>query len=215
MRPLRVAHLVGSLIAGGAELQELALAERLPRDRVRIDFLAVAGPGEYDERARAAGCRVVHLGAHPKASESLLTGQRRRTEMALNYARAVRRGRYDIVDAWLYPGDVLAAMLRGVTGTPVVMAGKQNLQAHRRFGPLAGGVDRLVDRLTDAVVANSSEAAEFALRSHQTDPAKLRAIRNGVELIEPLTPDERTAWRRAMGAADEESSSAASATTAT
>ena len=203
MRPLRVAHVVASLSAGGAELQELALAERLPRDRVRIDFLATAGPGEYDERARAAGCRVLHIGVRRQPSESALTGQRRRTAMALNYARAARHGRYDIVDAWLYAPAIVAALMRGLTRTPVVMSGRRDLQPHDRFGPLAGAVDRLVDRLTDAVVANSA-AAEFALRSHHTDPAKLRVINNGVELIEPLSVTERAAWRRTMGAGDDD-----------
>ena len=68
MRPLRVAHVIGSLIPGGAELQELALAERLPHDRFRIDFLAVAGPGEHDDRARAA--------AEPESSTSGSTKER-------------------------------------------------------------------------------------------------------------------------------------------
>ena len=204
MRPLRVAHLIAGLMRGGAELQELALAERLPRDRFRIDFLAVGGAGEYDGRARAAGSRVLHIGVRPQAGESLRNAQVRRTRMALHYARAVRGGRYDIVDAWLYPADILAALGRVVTGTPIVISGRLNIQLHYRFGPLAGAVDRLVNRLTDAVVANSSAAAEFAVRSHHTDPSKLRIIRNGVELIDPLSATERSAWRRKMGAGDEE-----------
>lgn len=204
MRPLRVAHVIASLVPGGAELQELALAERLPRDRFSIDFLAIAGAGEHDDRARAAGCRVVHIGVRAQADESMLTAQRRRTRMALHYARAVRSGGYDIVDAWLYPADVLAALGRVVTRTPIVISGRRNIQPHGRFGPLAGAVDRLVDRLTDAVVANSTAAAEFAVRAHQTDPSKLRIIRNGVELIDPLSATERSAWRRKMGAGDDE-----------
>ena len=180
-----MAHVIGSLSPGGAELQELALAERRPRDQVRIDFLALAGVGEYDDRARAAGCRVVHVGVRRQPGESALAGHRRRTAMALNYIRAVRRGRYDIVDAWLYTPSILAPLLRGMTGTPVVISGKRDIDPHYRFGPLGGAVDGLVDRLTDAVVANSTAAAEFAVRSHHTDPAKLRVINNGVELIEP------------------------------
>lgn len=202
MRPLRVAHLIASLDPGGAELQELALAERLPRDRFRIDFLAVAGVGEYDDRARSAGCRVLHVGVRASPNESVLTAQQRRTRMALHYAQAARRGHYDIVDAWLYPGDVLAATMRFLTRTPVVVSGRRNVQPHDRFGALAGTVDRLTDRLTDAVVANSTAAAQFAVRSHHTDPLKLRIINNGVALIDPLTPGERSAWRSRMGAGD-------------
>ena len=202
MRPLRVAHLVASLMPGGAELQELALAERLPRERFQLDFLAYAGEGRFDDRARNAGCRVIHLGMRAQPGETSSTAQRRRARMALRFVRAMRAGRYDIVDAWLYTADILAALGRVVTGTPVVIAGRRDTLAHHRFGPLAGTVDRLVDRLTDAVVANSTAAAEFAVRSHQTDPAKLRIINNGVELIEPLSATERSAWRRKIGAGD-------------
>ena len=123
--------------------------------------------------------------------------------MAGRYLAAVQRGRYDIVDAWLYPSNVLAALGRIVTRTPVVVSGRRNIQAHDRFGPLGGAVDVLVDRLTDAVVANSTPVAEFALRS-RTDPAKLRVINNGVELIEPLSGTERSALRRKMAVGDDD-----------
>jgi glycosyltransferase involved in cell wall biosynthesis len=204
VRPVRVAHVIASLTPGGAELQELALAERLPRDRFRMDFIAVAGPGEYDDRARAAGCRVIHVGLRARPGESSLAAQRRRTAMARRYLAAVHHGRYDIVDAWLYPSNVLAALGRFVTRTPIVVSGRRNVQPHDRFGPLAGTVDRLVDRLTDAVVANSTPVAQFALRSQHTNPAKLRIINNGVELIEPLTRIERSAWRRKMELGDDD-----------
>ncbi len=203
MRPLRIAHVIASLMPGGAELQELALAERLPRDRFAIDFLAIAGVGEYDHRAIAAGCRVLHVGVRAEDDEPFLTAQERRTRMALAYARAASRNRYDIVDAWLYPADVLAAMMRIPTRTPVIVTGRRNMQPHERFGPLAGPIDRLVARLTDAVVANSAAAADFAVRSHHTDPAKLRIISNGVELIPIASDAERSAWRAKLGAGDD------------
>jgi glycosyltransferase involved in cell wall biosynthesis len=198
MRPLRIAHVIASLVPGGAELQELALAERLPRDRFRIDFLAVAGPGEYDKRARAAGIRVRHIGVRATDDESILAAQRRRSRMALTYAKAARQGRYDIIDAWLYPADVLAAFGRLATAVPVVVSGRRNIQAHDRFGPAGGLVDRIVDRLTDVVVANSTAAAENAVRAHHTTPGKVRIIHNGVELVEPLGATERAMWRTKM-----------------
>lgn len=121
-----------------------------------------------------------------------------------NYVRAMRRGHYDIVDAWLYPDDVLAATMRLLTGTPIVMSGRRNIQSHDRFGTLAPSVDRLVDRLTDVVVANSNAAAENAIRSHHTTASKLRIIRNGVALVEPLSAAERSTWRRRMGVPDDD-----------
>jgi len=203
-RPLRIAHVIAKLDPGGAERQELALAELLPPDRFRIDFLALIGAGDYDDRAVAAGARIRLLGSPPTDSEAVIPAQIRRSRMALRYARAVQHGRYDIVDAWLYPADVLAATTRVLTGTPVVISGRRNIQEHDRFGPLGGTVDRAVARLTDAVVANSTAAAQFAVSSHHTDPEKLRIIRNGVELIDTPTKTERAMWRRRMGAGDDD-----------
>ncbi len=202
LRPLRIAHIVTALVPGGAQRQELALAERLPRDRFRVDFLAIGGRGEYDDRARAAGIDVHHLGTRPGPRESRLARRRRQLETARNYVRTVRLGRYDIVDAWLYPDDVRAATMRVLTGTPVVMSGRRNMQAHDRLGPLAGTVDRVVSQLTDAVVANSDAVARFALSSHHTNPSRIRIIRNGVELLDPVATPIRDEWRRKIGARD-------------
>ncbi len=204
MRPLRIAHVVTALVAGGAQRQELALAEGLPRDRFHIDFLAVGGPGEYDERARAAGAGVVHLGSRPTPGESRLAGHRRRIGVMTDFVRTVRQGRYDIVDAWLYPDDVRAATTRFLTRTPVVMSGRRNIQAHTKFGPIAGVLDRVVDRRVDAVVANSEASARFAIASHHTNPGHLHIIRNGVERIEPLDASQRLAWRRRIGVGPED-----------
>lgn len=204
MRPLRVAYLLASLRPGGAERQMLTLAERLPRDRFEVDFLVLIGQGDYDARATAAGAHIRVLGAPPTPGEGLVGSLRRRAGMAMRYSHAAFRGRYDIVDAWLYPADVLAAMTSIVTRTPVVISGRRNMAAHDRFGPLRPTIDRWTDRLCDAVVANSAAAAEFALASHGTDPSKLRIIRNGVEMIEPLTAEQRRSSRQVLGAGDDE-----------
>ena len=157
MRPLRIAHVVTSLVAGGAQRQA-ARPRRAPS--------RATGSGSTSWRS---GVRASTTIAHgPPASASCTWGRaggrgnRRigrppspRRAGCSSYVRAVRRGRYDIVDAWLYPDDVRAAMTRVLTGTPIVMSGRRNIQAHDRFGPLAGTIDRVVDRLTDAVVANS------------------------------------------------------------
>jgi glycosyltransferase involved in cell wall biosynthesis len=198
-RPLRIAHVVTSLTPGGAERQGLVLAEGLPRDRFQVDFLAIGGPGEYDDRARAAGAGVILLGARPTPGESSLAGHRRRIGVMAAFVRTIRQGRYDIVDAWLYPDDVRAATTRWLTGVRVVMSGRRNIQAHDRLGPLAGLLDRAVDRWVDAVVANSDASARFALESHHTNSAHVHVIRNGVEPIEPIDDEARRSWRERMG----------------
>lgn len=205
MRPLRVAYIVASLRAGGAEKQMLALAERLPRDRFVVEFVSIAGPGEYDAMALAAGARIRSLGGLPSPHAGLAGRLVRRARKAMRYAIGARKARYDIVDAWLYPADVMAALARPFTSTPVIVAGRRNLgDLDGRLGLLHRGVGALAIRLVDAVVANSTAVAAEALSHEHVDPSKLRVIRNGVELIDPLSFDERRSLRRRLGVSDDE-----------
>jgi glycosyltransferase involved in cell wall biosynthesis len=203
MRRLRVAYLPAKLQPGGAEKQMLALGVRLPRERFRVDFISVSGSGEYDEQALAAGLRVHSLGTIPPPNIDVVTRVGWRARKMLRYAAVARAARYDIVDAWLYPADVMAALLRPLTRMPIVVAGRRNLwDLEGEVGILERSVAALAYRGVDAVVANSEAvAADTILRGH-VDPAKVRVIRNGVELIEPTNADRRQALRTRFGVND-------------
>ena len=202
VRRLRVAYVPASLNPGGAERQMLALAERLPRDHFDVEFLVLSGSGVYDERARAAGLRIRTIGDDGIPSGPLTRRLGHRASKALRYAAAVRAGGYDVVDAWLYPADVLAALMRPVTRTPVVITGRRNVDPQQFFGPLERAVASVVQRLTDVVVANSAAAAENAIATGAVSPEKIRIIRNGVVVPPPVTAGERQARRRAVGVED-------------
>ncbi len=204
-RRLRVAYLPSLLQAGGAEKQMLALAERLPADRFEVEFIALSGAGDYDARARAAGARIRPLGNLPRPGSGLPERLVRRAIKTLRYIAIARQARYDIVDAWLYPADIVAALFRPVTRTPIIISGRRNLG---ELGGRLGRVDRMVGalagRMIDAVVANSAAVAAEVVARERVDAAKLRVIRNGVELVDPLASDERAGLRRSLGVAEDE-----------
>lgn len=202
MRRLRVAYLPARLSPGGAERQMLTLAERLPRDRFEVEFLVLSGSGEYDQRARAAGLRIRTVGQAPVPNGRLPARLRHRASKALRYAAVVRAANYDIVDAWLYPADVLAAVMRPITRTPVVITGRRNVDPQQFFGPLERTVASLVGRLTDVVVANSAAVASNAVDVGGVAPEKIRVIRNGVVVRPPVSAAARLARRRALGIDD-------------
>ena len=205
MTPRRIAYLPPLLRPAGAERQMLLLAERLPKDRFRVDFLAMSGAGPYDERARAAGAGLTYLGTPPRAGASVPERLAGRAAKTARYLRAARAGRYDVIDAWLYPVDVMAVLARVVTRTPVVVTGRYNL---RDFSPPMSRPERWLNdqanRMVDAVVANSDAVAEDTRRHESIDEGKLRVIRNGVEPIAPLTAAEIAAGRRGLGVGDDE-----------
>lgn len=182
----------------------LALAERLPRDQFQVDFLVLSGPGDYDARARTAGARVREIGAASSPADAVLTRIARRLRKTATFARVARSGHYDIIDAWLYPSDVITAFVRPLAHDPVVISGRRNLDPHKSFGRAGRFVDGLAIRLTDAVVANSAAAAAYAVAHERLDPAKVRIIRNGVELIAPMSADDRATIRLELGAAPDE-----------
>jgi len=199
---LRVAYLPANLNPGGAERQMLALAERLPRDRFEVEIVVLSGAGLYDDRARNSGLRLRTAGEGPAPNANLPSRIWHRASKAGRYAREVRAGGYDIVDAWLYPADVLAALMRPFTRTPVVVTGARNVDPQEYFGPLERGVATLVRRMTDAVVANSGAAAAHAMKVSGIDPSKVRVIRNGVVVSEPVSEAERVARRHELGVTD-------------
>ena len=202
-RRLRVAYLPTVLQAGGAEKQMLALAERLPKDRFEVEFIALSGAGDYDDRARAAGIPINGLGTIPPPDVSRAERAVRRAIKTWRYVAIARRARYDIVDAWLYPADILAALMRPFTRTPIVVAGRRNLGDLGRSGRIDRRMGAYAGRRIDAIVANSAAVATDVLSREQVDQSKLRVIRNGVELPGPLSPDARAAKRRSLGIADD------------
>jgi glycosyltransferase involved in cell wall biosynthesis len=204
MRRLRVAYLPASLRPGGAERQMMALAERLPRDRFQVDFLAIVGHGSYDDRAVASGARVQALGVPSGPGESVVRKGIKRISKIQQYIQTVRKARYDVVDAWLYPSDVMAAFARPLTRTPVVIAGRRNVDPRNQFGIAERAVGAVTNRLTDMVVANSAAAAALAVETQGVAEDKIRVIRNGVIVPERASATERAVRRQELGATDDE-----------
>jgi glycosyltransferase involved in cell wall biosynthesis len=203
-RVLRIAYPFAGLRIGGAEMRVLSLIERLPRDRFEVHFLSLIGEGPLDERGSAAGAQIHYLGARPLGESRLYVRAMGRFGKVARYARLARQARFDIIDAWLYPTDVLASLGSFITGTPIVMSGRADLLPRRAFGPLSGAVDQVVNRLVDAIVANSEAVAAANRGRAGVDASRLRVIRNGVELLDPIPEAERRSLRQQLGAADDE-----------
>lgn len=201
-RPLKVAYVLANLRAGGAERQVLALASRLPRARFTVDLIALIGAGPLDMHAREAGIKIHHAGSEPLGSRGRVRRVTGRAAKVGRLVSLVRRARYDIVDAWLYPVDVIATLTRPLHGAPVVIAGRRDLLPRDELGPLEGIAGFVATRFADVIVANSSAAAELAIQRHPRIAGKIRVIRNGVELIDPISDPRRQALRQSLGVAE-------------
>jgi glycosyltransferase involved in cell wall biosynthesis len=201
MSQVRLAYLIGRLAPAGAELQMISLIRHLTQDGFDVDVLLRAGSGPLDADARAAGARLRRTGLASPPGTSPSAAYARRLSRPLRFALATR-GRYDIVDAWLYPADVEAALSRPLTRVPVIMSARLGRSPRDRFGPASGVIDALVNRMTDLVVANARITADDAIRGG-VPRHKVRVIRGGVRLPPSFSAAERRRQRSTLGARDE------------
>jgi glycosyltransferase involved in cell wall biosynthesis len=175
----------------------IALTERLPKERFEIEFVLLTGRGPLADAAEAAGAKI------------RVVGWARRSNRlhwlhwpwdVFKLARCIRRGRYDIVDGWMFHAYGLAALVQPVARFPVLVAGRRVLtEFNPRHGPPESLIDGLARRRSDAIVAVAEAVRDDAVRYEHLDPARIRVIRNGV-LIPPRMPSaERAAIRAGWG----------------
>jgi glycosyltransferase involved in cell wall biosynthesis len=189
-----------ALTPGGAERQMLLLAERLPADRFQVSFVVLGRDTPLADEARALGATVHILGVPRRRETPPPVFAAKVASRVLGYIRLCRRERYDIVDAWLYHGYGLAAMTRPLTGVPVLVSGRRSLSGFKeRFGPLERAVDAVARRASDAFVANSEAVADDVARRERIARHRIRVIRNGVEVPEPLDEARRRTIRAGWG----------------
>ena len=196
-RPLRIAYLFGGLNTGGPERQMVALAERLPKDRFEVEFVLLRQAGPMAPAAEAAGARVRVLGW---AGRDVPLHRLRRVWNVLWLGPELRRGRYDIVDAWMLYGYGMAALVRPVARFPVLITGRRVLTDFLpRLKPIERVLCAVARHGTDAVVAVSQAVRKDAIEHEHLDPARIRVIRNGVVIPPPMAPPERAASRAGWG----------------
>ncbi len=196
--PIRIAYLNGSLEIGGSERQMVELALRLPRDRFAPEFILLTGRGPLADQAEAGGVPV-HVLNWARAGESWR--RLRRARDVARYVSTMRRGHFDIVDAWLFHAYALAAATRPVTGVRAVIAGRRCLYDFKAGDhPINRLLDEIARRRVDAIVANSDGVLRDTVAHEGIAPEQICVIRNGARVPTPLAAEARDAIRSRWGA---------------
>jgi glycosyltransferase involved in cell wall biosynthesis len=175
---MHVTHVITTLTVGGAELMLLRLVGAL-RERwdVGADVVCLSGEGEVSARLRDGGFQVTTLGARRGGLPS------KRSALAL--VGHLRARRPDLIQSWMYHGDLAAVLLSPVAGSPPVVWGlrQSSLGAHDlRPGTLrvARVCARLSGRMPARVVC-SSHACERAHTEFGYRPERMVVIPNGFD----------------------------------
>ena len=171
--PIRVLFVIGTLDIGGTELQLVGLATRLGRVRFTARVCCLEHEGPLARDLREAGVPVDEV---PFRGLSVL-----RSPMAVlrrfgELVALMRKVQPTIVQTFLPHANTVRALAARLARVPIVLTGLRGLD-----GTLAVG-GRLAARLADAVLANAEAVRDHAVRGQGMPAAKLRVIRNGLDL---------------------------------
>ncbi len=191
---MRIAHVITGLTMGGAEMMLLKVV-RATAGTIAHDVISLAAPGPVGHLLEQAGAKV----------SSLNIGRSRISpRAAIRLASELRRIRPDLVQGWMYHGNLAAligARLSGL-GRPVAWTIRTALNDIKNERKLTRVVIRLCARLSGSVslIIYNSERAYQEHRDIGYASARSVTLVNGFD-TEQFKPSEtlRTAVRGSLG----------------
>lgn len=180
-RPVRVAMLIDSFLAGGAERIAVEVATRLDRERFEPKIVATRTGGPLLEKLDQAGIEYTILGRRRGFSPAKLLAARRAVEGS------------DLLHAHKYGSNMWGALLARATRVPLVVREPtfNGVRSSRR----ALGYRYWVAPVARRVICPTSVVAR-SLEDDGFSPQRIRVIPNGV-LLDAALPREEA--RRELG----------------
>ncbi len=191
---VKVLYVIGTLDVGGTERQLVELAGRLDRSRFEPVVCCLTARGVLADALERAGVRVHVAGYHGLTIANLRALAR--------FLRIVRAERPGVVHGFLFWAYVLGAFAARVSRVPAVVASRRSLSHFKAGTPHYRLLERVANRLTDLVVANSEAVRRDAIDTERLPPEKVRVVYNGLDLDSYRgAPDPAT--RRALDIPDQ------------
>ena len=199
--PRKIVYVTAGLGGGGAEAMLARLATARPGVAGEITIVTLLPAEAHMTRLRAAGVEVIELRFDKPGG--IATG-------LLKLARLIAERRPDIVQGWMYYGDLAALVALALSGrrrqTHLVWSIRCSAMDWRSYGVLLALVVRacaVLSRWPDLVTANSA----VGLKSHLAlgyHPRRAQVVANGIDIVE-FQPDAvaRRAVRTELGIAED------------
>lgn len=199
VRPRKIVYVTAGLRGGGAEAMLARLATARPAVAEEITIVSLLPAETHTARLRAAGVELLELQFDKPAG--IITG-------LFKLVRLIADGRPDIVQGWMYYGDLAALVALALSGrrrrTHLVWSIRCSAMDWRSYGLALALVVRacaLLSRWPDLVTANSTAG----LKSHLAlgyRPRRAQVVANGID-VDEFQPDAaaRHAVRAELGVA--------------
>ena len=103
LRPIRVLHIINDLAIGGSEMMLFKLLSRTNREKFEPTVISLDGYGKLGERIDQLGIPVHAMGMRPSAFRPM---------PLLRLAMMARRIKPDLIQGWMYHGNLAAEFAR-------------------------------------------------------------------------------------------------------
>jgi glycosyltransferase involved in cell wall biosynthesis len=174
--PIRVLHIITNLGIGGAERLVVSAARGLPRDRFESVICCLTDRGPLAREVEADGVTVHCVNAYPGLSNPLAFTR---------LVSIIGSVQPTIVHTHLQAPNLYGRLAACLVRVPIVIATEHNVYTGKARRYIA--VERMLARLTSALVAVSSEVQQFLGRQLRLPLARIQVIRNGVAAPQPTT----------------------------
>ena len=178
--PLRLLHVIPTLVRGGAEKQLALLASGLPRSEFDVHVAVLTHSGPYEATLRQAEIPVTVIGKRWKLDP-------------VSYYRLKRHIQHlqpDLVHTWLFAANAYGRQAALAAGVKQVIAGERCVDPWKSSWQLA--IDRHLAKRTARIATNSSGVREFYV-SRGLPAEKFVVIPNGIAAAadgQPASRDE-------------------------
>ena len=153
MKPkIRMFYLIGTLDVGGSEGQLVQLVSHLDPRRFEPVVCCLSSGGPYAEALAAAGIQVEVIGFR---GFRIFRHPHKVAAQMFRLVRAMRRAQPDVVHGFLFWAYILGAFAAWMARVPVVLSSRRSLGHFKANKPHYLALERLANRMTDLVIANS------------------------------------------------------------
>lgn len=193
MPRLHVTQIITGLPRGGAQRMLYYLLERYDRDRFSMDVVSLTELGAVGKALQSAGIPTIALGMNrtlPNPAD------------VWRLAAHLRRNQTDVVQTWLYHGDLIGGLAGRLAGRPTIWNIRQSDLAPRttKLGTLlTARACAWLSGLAPKHIICCSEASRVVHSALGYDAGKMSVIGNGVD-FSTFCPD-RAAGAEVRGAA--------------
>lgn len=175
--------MIGTLDIGGTEGQLVQLVTHLDPRRFAPVVCSLSSGGPYLSVLAAAGIPVEIVGF--RGFQGGLRSLRHLHKVAAQLSRLVhfmRQVQPAMVHGFLFWAYIIGTYAAKGAGVPIVIASRRGLGEFKVDKPHYLFLERLANRMTDLIVANSEAVKQDVVRREKVDPSKVRVVYNGIDL---------------------------------